>query len=462
MYFPNAFRKVFVADTNAGAINLASTGSTQNLTAGQIGLYDAKTYQVITAAGAAGTNQQFIMAQGSYRTKDKLGQFHGGYTESHKSKVINPKYVSRFFKVLANTAQNQILELSDLAITCGHTYDLRIDIKGSPALRLLNHNLYHTVSAFSGCCADDCSVSCNGDPVDMTVILLEWKDQIVNHPILSNFVSPVVDKVILETTGDISTNTAGNAHIEIANIPDTSTLLVGDRVRGAGVSGKIVSIDSANQVTLDTASTATTVGVAITFSREVDSDTYVPVTVSPENVVSTLRLELAYVDTKFGDCTFNTNDHYELEPLFAYLSIVDETGNPCAVKNSANSSPFDGVTEVQAPTQASGSGETVVRDFILSERYLQNPFPDGCSVESLRLREVLDDPALTAVSRSAFYDQVCILHNVPRFSNPTSTFDNDQYLLVIHVPTGTDVSALTDLIQDILDVAGMGVTMETY
>jgi hypothetical protein len=462
MYFPNAFRKVFVADENGGTLNLASTGSTQNLTPGQIGLFDSKTYAVITAAGAAGTNQKFIIAQGSYRTKDKLGDFHGGYTESTKSKEINPKYVSRFFKVTAQTAVNQILEISDLAITCGHTYDLRIDVKGSPVLRFLAHNLYHTVSAWSGCCADDCTVSCTGDPVDMTVVLLEWKDQINRQPLLSKFLRATVDTVVLETTGNISTSTTGNAHLEIANIPDTSDLEVGDRVRGVGVSGKIVSIDSSSQVTLDTASTATTVGVAVVFSREVDTETYVPVTVSPEDVVSTLRIEVAYVETKFGNCTFDTNDHYDLEPIFTYLSIVDESGDPCAVKNTANSSPFDGVTEVQAPTQAMGTGETAVRDFILAERYLQNPFPNGCTVDSLRMREILDDPTFTALSRTAFYDQICLLHNVPRFNNPTGVFDNDQYLLVIYVPTGTTSTNLTDLIQDILDVAGMGVTMESF
>ena len=40
---------------------------------------------------------------------------------------------------------------------------------------------------------------------------------------------------------------------------------------------------------------------------------------------------------------------------------------------------------------------------------------------------------LRAINRSAFYNRFFIQHNVPRFNNPTSTFDNDQYLLEIIV-----------------------------
>lgn len=461
MYFPNAFKKVYVAATTGGNINQATTGSTQNLTPGQVGLFDAKTYAAIAAAGAAGSNQTFILAQGSYHTVDKIGQFDGGYKESIKSKIINPKYVSRFFKVNAKTPLNQVLEVSDLAFTCGHTYDLRVDVKGSPALRFANHNLYKTVSAWSGCCVDDCTVTCNGDPVDQTVILLQWADQINADPLLSPFVRASVDRLDLTTTGTVSVSPTASANIKITAIADTSAISVGDRVRGIGVSGLVVSKD-ATSVTLDTVNTVAGTGVTVTFSSPLDSETYVPVTVSPETVDSTLRLEVAYADTVFGNCTFSTGDHYDLEPLFAYVSIVDETGNPCAIKNTVNSSPFDGATEVQAPRQASGVGETVLRDLILSQRYLQDQFPDGSNTDSIRLREILDDSSINTVTRSALYDQICILHNVPRLNNPSGTFDNDQYLLVINVPTGTVVTSFTTLVQNILNIAGNGVVLETF
>ena len=38
---------------------------------------------------------------------------------------------------------------------CGETYSLRVDVKGSPAMRFLNHNAYATVDAYTGCCPDN-------------------------------------------------------------------------------------------------------------------------------------------------------------------------------------------------------------------------------------------------------------------------------------------------------------------
>jgi hypothetical protein len=35
------------------------------------------------------------------------------------------------------------------------------------------------------------------------------------------------------------------------------------------------------------------------------------------------------------------------------------------------------------------------------------------------------------INRNVLYTRYFIQHNVPRFNNPTSTFDNDQYLLEV-------------------------------
>lgn len=462
MYFPNAFKKVFVAAVDGGAIDLATTGKTQDLDPGQIGLFDSKTYSAISAAPASG-NQTFILAQGSYHTTDKIGPFHGGYQESVKSKVINPKYVSRFFKVSAATAQNQILNLnSGLAFKCGTTYNLRIDVKGSPALRFLNHNLYHTFDHFTGCCANDCSVSCTGDPVDPAVVMKGWADQINEDPIMSKFIQATP---LVQVTTQAATGTSGQSTVTLS--ATNASVAVGQYVSGTGIAvGAKVTAVNTTTVTVDKANTGAVSGT-LKFSKAVD-DSYTAVEYDGTNastieaIAAELRIEVAYTDTKFGDCTFTVNDKYDLEPLFVYLSITDETGDPCAIWPKANSSTGAGITELQAPKQAVGTGETVLRDLILFNRYLQDPFPHGASVEQLRLREVLDDTALSTVDRNGLYDQVCILHNVPRLNNSTSLFDNDQYLLVIPVPAGTDVSSFTDLVQDILDLAGNGVTLETF
>jgi hypothetical protein len=382
MYFPNAFKKVFIGKAAAGAIDLRTSGSTTALTAGQIGLFDAKTYDAISAAPGSG-NQTFILAQGSLHTVDKIGPFHGGYKESVKSKVINPKYVSRFFKVTAQAPQNQIIEVAIKNVFEDTTQRLRLDLKGSPALRLLSHNAYKTLAAYTGCAADAASPAL----VDPTTVAIKWAKEIQESP----YIAPFVSVAVIDTDENTITN-------------------------------------------LDTFEAAGGINA---------------------NSTAYLRITAAYADTKFGNATFSATDHYELEPVFIYASGVDESGEPCNVQNITS-------TEVQAPRQATGVGETVLRDLILSNRYLQDPFSDGGSVNSLRLREILDDVNLGAVSRTALFDQICILHNVPRFNNPSSTFDNDQYLLVINVPTGTTTTALTSLIGDMLDLAGNGVELETF
>ena len=115
MYFPNAFRKSFLP----ASTTLATTGGTDALTAGQIGFFDAKSYQVVSAQAAP-----FILAQGSYFAADKIGPVHGGYKESVKSKVINPKYISRVMKITSDVPQNQIIKVQVLLVTALSVYVL--------------------------------------------------------------------------------------------------------------------------------------------------------------------------------------------------------------------------------------------------------------------------------------------------------------------------------------------------
>jgi hypothetical protein len=82
-----------------------------------------------------------------------------------------------------------------------------------------------------------------------------------------------------------------------------------------------------------------------------------------------------------------------------------------------------------------GFGEQVVRDLILSERYLQNFFHTD-----IRIREITQgDQILNSVDRNALYTRYYILHSVPRFNNPTGTFDNDRYMLEI-ISKGTNAA----------------------
>lgn len=373
-YFNHAFQKTFLGTDGYTSLDGGRLGTPGNIfEPGQFGLVDPKTWQIY--GEGLPSCCPVVLVSGSVLTKDKIGPSHGGYLESNKSKIINPKYVSKFYRVDPCEPTQAVLNVGSTPYTqdqdtpnccptflCGETYSLRIDVKGSPALRFLNHNAYLTVSAYTGCCPEG---SIAPVPVDSTLVMIEWAKQIVNSPLISPFVLPVV-------------SIAGGG---VLYAPGTKDIF-----------GNLVSNTW---------------------------DTYV----SPgynEGDCAGLILYGAYVDTKFGNCTFQISDFYEKEPVRLYASEVDLNGDPCA---------FSGICIVNEclGTQAMGLGESVVRDLILSESYRQNFFHSD-----FRIREITQGyDILNSVNRNALYTRYYLLHSVPRHNNPTGTFDSDRYLLEI-------------------------------
>jgi hypothetical protein len=384
------------------SVPVLSTGSSASLAAGQMGFFSTSG----TAVQAVST-KPFILAQGSWfkTTSDKIGPFHGGYQESVKSKVINPKYISRVIKIAAVASANQIRTIDVCNLKCDDTYRLRIDLKGSPALRFLSHNIYRTLDAYTGCCVDP-DVQTIVDPTNVTIL---WAKQIVQNPIMSQFLKLTV------------------------RAWDGTTVV-------------------ATQASTSQADIATFVAALDAYSSSFD-----PTSAGAATAQSRLTFEVAYLDTKFGICTFTPTDKYDLEPIRIYTSMTDESGDPCNVQCFYPN-------EAQPPVQAQGVGETVLRAMILDGRYRQEAYPDSSRVESLRMREIEQNPGLANIDRNGYYDQVLILHNVPRFNNPTGTFDNDQYLIKIWVPTNTNTTAITNYVVQCANLAQGtdAITLETY
>lgn len=435
---------------------------------GYIGFFDPKTNLTITPNSCCNA---YIAGSAIY-DNDKIGPLAGGYQETNKSKMINPKYVSKYYSVAPCSPQNNVIHVGStywtagggaltgsittpgvgyaptptatavgvgtLTVTgtgkglevkitilagvptvtgivnpgkgyavgdtvtikspsgtpgtlaiytvatvttshsqtgcgittecckeflCGETYSLRLDIKGSPALRFLDHNAYFTADAYTGCCPEG---SIAPSPVDSTNVMILWASAIANNPIVSPFVQVVVQ--------------AENGQLLYA--PGTSAAFLATNA-------------------------------AITW------DNYV----SPGHVdlaCAGLILNGAYVDTKFGDCTFQLTDFYEVEPVKLYASEVDLNGDPCTFQTLCV------VTECQG-LQVQGLGETVLRDLTMSESYRQNFL-----ATDLRIREITQgNQIVSSINRSGLYYRYSILHSVPRFNNPSGTFDNDQYLLEI-------------------------------
>lgn len=430
---------------------------------GYIGLF--KPSDNVTAGESEYTSCcNLYLAGSAIYDNDKIGPLAGGYQETNKSKMINPKYVSRFYSVSPCDPQNNVIHVGstywtagggaltvdtlvagtgytngtytievtggtgtgavlEIVVTggtvdsatvinpgkgytvgdtltlvngttndatvdvatitdvhsqtgcgtvaecckeflCGETYYLRLDVKGSPALRFLNHNAYATVDAYTGCC-DPAAIS--PTPVDSTIVFIAWANGIVNNPIVSPFIQPVVQA----EDGTLWYAPGTSAAFLAANGADTW-----DNYVSAG------HVDGA---------------------------------------CAGLILKGAYVDTRFGDCTFQVSDFYEKEPVKLYASEVDLSGEPCLFDTLCVVTECEGL-------QVQGLGETVLRELTLSESYRQNFL-----ATDFRIREITQgNQIVTSVDRGELYYRYVLIHNVPRFNNPTGVFDNDQYALTVY------------------------------
>jgi hypothetical protein len=464
------------------AISVATYGAaTTATTDGYIGWFDPKS-NLSLAIGSGSNCCNAYLAGSAIYSNDKIGPLAGGYQETNKSKMVNPKYVSRFYSVAPCLPQNNVIHVGStywtagggvllfdaaslvpgtlygisltgvvttvtggtgtglivsyntnalqnvtsvtivapgkgyangdtvtlvggnndatididalIGVTdshaqvgcgitpdcckeylCGETYSLRLDVKGSPALRFLNHNAYNTVDAYTGCCPAGAIAP---TAVDSTEVMILWANGLTTNPIVGPFVQIVVQA-------------------------EDGTLLY-----APGTSAAFLAANG-----------------AITWNHYVSKGHVV-------GACAGLILNGAYVDTKFGDCTFQLSDFYEKEPVKLYASEVDYNGDPCAFTTLCV------VTECQG-LQVQGLGETVVRDLTLSESYRQNFL-----ASDFRIREITQgNQIITSVNRASLYWRMYLQHNVPRNYNPSGTFDADQYMLEIFaLPAQTSAATI--------------------
>ena len=468
-YFNHAFNKTFIADST-----LATAGTaTSALTAGQVALVSDATWASVALPGAPGIGALGYVVQGSFYTKDTIGNNpgHGGYQESVKSKGINPRYITRLWQANCQTATQATasLSLGSACAPCGKTQFMRIDVKGSPALRFLNHNAYAIADSANVCCID------GQEFIDPTLILGVMAEMALSDPLIKPFVAEGdldgVETATLSggvgysvTTGAASDATTvspaggSGAKINVLTVSGTGVILTFSYAAvgsGYSVGDVLTVVDSGSTTDATLTVTAVTAGGVITNSTnaagavtqgvytiaqaqgKAASGNYVPSTDPNGTVKVTATVEFvgAYVDTVFGNCSFDTRDHYNAEPVEIIVSELDETGNPCNDCGVATQTPGS-----MQQTQ----GEEVVRELIMSERYRQSPYNQG-NKDSARFREIeMSDELLSSVDRSATYKGYYIQHSVPRFNNPSGVFDNDQYVYKVYVKC-SDAAAQTEV-----------------
>lgn len=414
-YFSGVYPQLYLGNGSNGIMALATSGTPNQLTPGMIGLYQTNQNGYVTSAISSGTTLNVTLAMGSWHTISSVMPNYIDLQQPQYSKTIQWSNVTMFQYIKGHVLQNEIVSIGWNQLTsgaaavgpvfyCATNYFLKVEVQGDAALATLNKNLYVNLQAWGGCCSTGCSSGCTSTAVDAAYIMLQWKDALNQNPLMTPYLSPAVF---------IS---SGVSEVQVYSAYDNS-------------------LNSALPI-------------------------YVPNTASPTSVIAAFQLTVAYVGTNFNDCTFTPRDRFEYSPLWIQASLVTQNADPCAFNTTINTSVPNMFTILQQPQGSIGSGEFIKRAFIDSNRYRQQPFADGMDVDILRMRSIEDDTSGN-VNRSATYDIIVLEFHINRHDNPTAVHSNDQYQVVIPLPTGTNVTSFLNLITNSLTLAGSGVTLET-
>ncbi len=111
------------------------------------------------------------------------------------------------------------------------------------------------------------------------------------------------------------------------------------------------------------------------------------------SILAGLRITAGYIDTVFGDCSFDPRDYYNTAPIQINLAWVVD------FPNAPDIATFPTARRTQIPKHSRQSGEWVIRELISASQYM----PFGYDEQDPRMREVMDVQLRNQIDRSAFY-----------------------------------------------------------
>ncbi len=489
-YFNHAFKKTMLGSSDFVEGAKGKLGTTGNiLTKGQFGFVD-KDWNLVDIGSAPTDCCPLTLVAGSLLAKDKIGAFHGGYKETNKSKVINPRYVHKFYRVDDCAPQNHIIAIGytpdtvglKVGVTSAAASDLVVTSGGSSLTNGTYTNVPLTDST-TGAKTALATITVAGNVITATGVTITASGQGYEHPAAGT------DTVTISAADAIA------AGIIASGTPGTVTITykVG-ATSGAKDCCQDFLCDETYSLRVDIKGEAALELLAHNAYLTVDYNTgcCADPTVAPVAVDSTLVYiewakqlttspimkdfiqivvtgednKLWYADdvvtggltppTGFtiggnwkdyvssghtaGECAGMTIQACYVSTDFGDCSFQYLDGyNYQPLKILASEVDYTGspceftgicVLDVCQPVQAMGIGESVVRDLIMSESYAQNPF-----ATDIRIREITQgDDMLTNEAGASIrgidtWVRYYILHTVPRYNNPSGVFDNDQYLI---------------------------------
>lgn len=427
------------ADVNSVQLNACGKGV--------LGFFNPETMKSLNLTDltniSAWSKKPFVIANSTFMKHDKIGKFHGGYQETNKSKMINPRYINKVWYVKPSELLNTELMIGeDLENTpttteylyegysegqkrsfkTGKTYYLRVDIKGTPASMFARHDLYHVFDANGGCesyCEDGTLA-----PANTWEIFRQWIDGIDNEETFKGFILPVL---VMEDASHKLYFFMNKKYFGEYGITEAVSL----------TENGVHDIENFETI-MDNAS--------------IQESAYCESCTTDPTYKFNIALIGAYVDTRFGTCTFSKFDYYGVEPIQLYACEVQFNGETCDAERVSVRRNRRGIV-------GTGYGEEVIRDLILNESYRQNYW-----TEDKRIREISDgDDVFDAINKDAKYGSFYVLHSVPRHNNDSGIFDNDQY--TIRIVFNENSGALDDLksiFQDIINDNNLGISIEDY
>ena len=459
---------------------LGTSGNT--LSKGEFALVD-KDWKLQSTGATPSTCCPLTLVAGSLFAKDKIGPHHGGYRESNKSKVINPKFVHKFYRIDPVAAQNHVIALGYTPDTIGllvsqaltivangtgsmtdDTYT-NIPVVGKDAAgNAISSSALATVVVTGGV-VTSVTITSAGQGYGLPATTLTWEitsaamvaagsaapDDVITGtytPAMTQAVADCCQEFLCDETYSLRVDVKGEAALEL--LAHNAYLTVehytgccADPSNPTVVDSSLVYIEWAKQLSTSPIMkdfleiVVTAEDNTLWYADGVDTSGITPPTgftiggnwkdyVSPGHSTGEcagMSIQACYVSTDFGDCSFQYLDGYNYQPLKIYASEVDYTGAPCNFTGIC-------VVDVCPPVSPMGLGESVVRDLIMSESYGQNHFSTD-----MRIREItqgddmLTDHVPASIRGKDSWYRYQILHTVPRYNNPTGVFDNDQYLV---------------------------------
>jgi len=451
---------------------------------GSFGFFDPTTWQVVTTAPT--TCCSLVLASASILSQDKIGLFHGGYQESFKSKPINPKLVTRFYRVDPCTANPSIIHVGSTPFTAlGAVTFASITTPGTYTAAGTYTGVIPTGGTGTGMIL---TVVVNGS-FDISAITITNAGtgytlaDVVTIPIGAGAGQIPGSLAGTVTISGVRTATAGcckeflcnqsyTLRVDVQGSPVlryvarnayshaaswTGCCPINDPV--AVVDSTLVFIGWANDLL---ANVTVAPFLQIVVYDETGFPWYAPGSnagvdewdsyVSPGHVdgaCAGFSLTGAYSDTTFSNCTFYTSDYFEKYPVEIRAQEMDFNGDSCT---------FNGLCVVKecAPRMATGFGDTVLKDIILTESYKTNYFNQG---DDLRIREItLGNEIRDVVSRTSRYYRYYLEYNVAMTSNPNVVNENTKYAICII--TDNEDAALQTFIETWLKTCSNCPTLE--